>query len=78
MQSIKEESGTDCGAVGGTGKKRTGNGPMPDGTKLVYTKVQAEYQTAKEKLPYETIEEAEKHLAQTVGALEKLRKIMRQ
>ena len=43
-------------------------------SKLVYTKVQAEYQTAKEKLPYETIEEAEKHLAQTVGALEQLRK----
>ena len=43
-------------------------------SKLVYTKVQAEYQTAKEKLPYETIEEAEKHLVQTVGALEQLRK----
>ena len=43
-------------------------------SKLVYTKVQTEYQTAKEKLPYETIEEAEKHLAQTVGALEQLRK----
>lgn len=43
-------------------------------SKLAYTKVQAEYQTAKEKLPYETIEEAEKHLVQTVGALEQLRK----
>ena len=43
-------------------------------SKLVYTKVQAEYQTAKEKLPYETIEEAEKHLVETVGALEQLRK----
>ena len=43
-------------------------------SKLAYTKVQAEYQAAKEKFPYETIEEAEKHLAQTIGALELLEK----
>ena len=43
-------------------------------SKLAYTKVQAEYQAAKEKLPYETIEEAENHLAQTTGALEQLEK----
>ena len=43
-------------------------------SKLAYTKVQVEYQAAKEKFPYETIEEAEKHLAQTMGALELLEK----
>ena len=43
-------------------------------SKLAYTKVQAEYQAAKEKLPYETIEEAENHLTQTTGALEQLEK----
>ena len=43
-------------------------------SKLAYTKVQAEYQAAKEKFPYETIEEAEKHMAQTIGALELLEK----
>ena len=42
-------------------------------SKLIYTKEQAEYQAAKVKLPYKTLEEAERHLTQTTGALEQLR-----
>lgn len=39
----------------------------------MYTKLEAEYRATKEKLPYETIEEAEGHLERTTGELELLR-----
>ena len=41
--------------------------------KLTYTKVEAEYQSTKEKFPYETMEEAEEHLRQTIEELELVR-----
>lgn len=42
-------------------------------TKLIYTKQETEYQAAKEKFPYETMEVAERHLKRTKEELEKLR-----
>lgn len=43
-------------------------------SKLMYTKMQAEYQAGREKLPYETEEEAKKHLKQTEEELQAIRK----
>ena len=42
--------------------------------KLKHTKIQAEYQATKEKLPYETMEEAQKYLVQITEELERVRK----
>lgn len=41
--------------------------------KLKHAKIQAEYQATKEKLPYETMEEAQKYLVQITDELERVR-----
>ena len=41
--------------------------------KLMYTKLEAEYQAMEEKLPYKTMEEAEEHLREITGKLELVR-----
>ena len=42
-------------------------------SKLMYTKLEAEYQAMEEKLPYKTMEEAEEHLREISGKLELVR-----
>ena len=42
-------------------------------SKLMYTKLEAEYQAMEEKLPYKTMEEAEEHLREITGKLELVR-----
>lgn len=38
-------------------------------SKLMYTKLEAEYQAMEEKLPYKTMDEAEEHLREITGNL---------